>query len=178
MPAFAHAHTHHTHTYSPYNGFVKELRCCNTGKNADGFDISSTASEIAAGLGKRLDGKLVIVTGASAGIGKESAKAFYETGATVVMACRNEAKARAAMQWIEETAVAPKGKGKLVFVPIDLASLESTKKFADAITKMSEPLAVLMCNAGIMTPFLPSRSAASGVAPEARAIDTAASSPV
>lgn len=133
---------------------IKEMSCCVTGKNADGFGYTSTASEIAAGLGKRLDGKLAIVTGASAGIGKCSAKAFYETGATVVMACRNEAKARAAMQWIEETAVAPKGKGKLVFVPIDLASLDSTKKFADAITKMSEPLAVLMCNAGIMaTPF-------------------------
>ena len=60
----------------------------------------------------------------------------------------------AAMKWIEETAVAPGGKGKLIYLPLDLASLESTKAFADAITKMSEPLAVLMCNAGIMTtPF-------------------------
>ena len=61
----------------------------------------------------------------------------------MVMACRNEAKTRVVMQEIEETAVAPKGKGKLVFVPLDLASLESTKAFANAITKMSEPLAVL-----------------------------------
>ena len=134
---------------APYQSFIKEMACCNTGKNADGFGYSSTASEVAAGLGKRLDGKLAIVTGASAGIGKESAKAFYETGATVVMACRNEAKTRVVMQEIEETA---KGKGKLVFVPLDLASLESTKAFANAITEMSEPLAVLMCNAGIMTP--------------------------
>ena len=140
----------------PCNTF-NEMRCCVTGKNADGFGYSSTASEIAAGLGKRLDGKLVIVTGASAGIGKDAAKTFYETGATVVMACRSEAKAKAAMQWIEETAIVPEGtsKGKLVFVPIDLTSLESTKAFANAIVEMSEPLAVLMCNAGIMTtPFV------------------------
>ena len=134
---------------------MKEVSCCVTEKNADGFGYTSTASEIAAGLGKRLDGKLVVVTGASAGLGKEMAKAFYETGATVVMATRNEAKTKGVMQWIEETAVAPKGavtKGKLAFVRLDLASLESTREFADAINKMSEPLAVLMCNAGIMTP--------------------------
>lgn len=137
---------------NPYNGVIKEMSCCVTGKNADGFGFKSTASEIAAGLGKRLDGKLAIVTGASAGLGKEAAKAFYETGATVVMATRNEAKTKGVMQWIEETAVAPKGAGKLVFVRLDLASLESTKAFADAIGKMSEPIAVLLCNAGIMTP--------------------------
>ena len=131
---------------------LKEVSCCVTAKNADGFGFMSTASEIAAGLGKRLDGQLVIVTGASAGLGKCMVKAFYETGATVVMATRNEAKTKAVMQWVEETAVAPKGKGRLGWVALDLASLASTKEFADAINKMSEPLAVLMCNAGIMTP--------------------------
>ena len=131
---------------------LKEVSCCVTGKNADGFGYKSTASEIAAGLGKRLDGKLVVITGASAGLGKECAKAFYETGATVVMATRNEAKTSAVMKWIEETAVTPKGKGNLVWAKLDLASLKSTKEFADAIMKMPEPLAVLMCNAGIMTP--------------------------
>ena len=51
---------------NPVNGFIKEMSCCVTAKNADGFGYMSTASEIAAGLGKRLDGKLAIVTGASA----------------------------------------------------------------------------------------------------------------
>ena len=137
----------------PYHS-IHEMRCCVKGKNADGFGYSSTANEIAAGLGKRLDGKLVIVTGASSGVGKHAARAFYETGATVIMACRNEAKARDTMKWIESSASAPKGKGKLVFVQIDLSSLESVKSFANAIMEMTEPLAVLMCNAGIMTtPF-------------------------
>lgn len=68
---------------NPMNGFAKEISCCVIGKNADGFGYMSTASEIAAGLGKRLDGKLAVVTGASAGLGKEMAKAFYESGATV-----------------------------------------------------------------------------------------------
>ena len=137
----------------PYHS-IHEMRCCVKGKNADGFGYSSTANEIAAGLGKRLDGKLVIVTGASSGVGKHAARAFYETGATVIMACRNEAKARDTMKWIESSASAPKGKGKLVFVQIDLSSLESVKSFANTIMEMTEPLAVLMCNAGIMTtPF-------------------------
>ena len=115
----------------PYHS-IHEMRCCVKGKNADGFGYSSTANEIAAGLGKRLDGKLVIVTGASSGVGKHAARAFYETGATVIMACRNEAKARDTMKWIESSASAPKGKGKLVFVQIDLSSLESVKSFANA----------------------------------------------
>ena len=46
----------------------------------------------------------------------------------------------------------PQGGGTAQFLPLDLASLESTKAFADAVNKMSEPLQVLMCNAGIMTP--------------------------
>ena len=49
------------------------------------------------------------------------------------------------MKWIEDTAVAPKGAGKLIWVRLELASLESTKECADAIIKMSEPIAVLMC---------------------------------
>ena len=133
---------------------IHEMRCCVTGKNAEGYGYSSSANEIAAGLGKRLDGQLVIVTGSTSGVGKHAARAFFETGATVVIPGRTEAKAKDAMKWIEETAAAPQGKGKLVFLPLDLASLESTKAFADAITEMSEPLAVLMNNAGIMTtPF-------------------------
>ena len=136
---------------NPCNAF-KEISCCVTCKNADGFGFKSTAGDIGAGLRKRLNGKLAVVTGASAGIGKETAKAFYEVGATVVMACRNEVKTKAVMEWIRETAVAPEGKGKLVFVKCDLASLQSTKEAAEAILKMPEPIAVLMCNAGIMTP--------------------------
>ncbi len=151
------AHTHHTNTAflgflsNPCNSF-QENSCCVKRKNADGFGFKSTAGDIAAGLRKRLDGKLAVVTGASAGLGKEMAKAFYETGATVVMACRNEAKTQAVMAWIRETAVAPEGQGKLVFVKCDLASLQSTGEAAEAIARMPEPLAVLMCNAGIMTP--------------------------
>ena len=41
-----------------------------------------------------LSGKVCIVTGASSGIGKETAKALYAMGAHVVMACRSEEKAR------------------------------------------------------------------------------------
>ena len=41
-----------------------------------------------------MEGKVVIVTGASAGIGKESAIDLAKHGAQVILACRNEVKQR------------------------------------------------------------------------------------
>ena len=44
-----------------------------------------------------LHGKVAVVTGANAGLGFETARALRRKGALVVMACRNEAKARSAI---------------------------------------------------------------------------------
>lgn len=52
-----------------------EVGCCNRGVGDSGFGYQSTAHEVCATLGKRLDGKLVVVTGANSGVGLETAKA-------------------------------------------------------------------------------------------------------
>ena len=49
-----------------------------------------------------LQGKIVIVTGSNVGIGKEAASKFYHAGATVILASRDEAKTKAAIEDIKK----------------------------------------------------------------------------
>jgi NAD(P)-dependent dehydrogenase (short-subunit alcohol dehydrogenase family) len=90
-----------------------------------------------------LDGKLAIVTGACSGLGLETARVLSAHGATVVMACRNPAKA--------ETARAAVG-GRAEVMHLDLASLDSVRTFADALVQRRTAVDLLVNNAGVMTP--------------------------
>ena len=49
-----------------------------------------------------MKGKVIIITGASAGIGKESALDLAKHGAQVILACRNEAKTKEAMKSLND----------------------------------------------------------------------------
>ena len=93
-------------------------------------------------------GKTVIVTGANAGIGFETALALYEAGAHVVLACRNLANAEQALIKIKEQ----KGKGTLETALLDLADLPSVKQFADVFIQDHKQLHLLINNAGVMIP--------------------------
>jgi len=93
-------------------------------------------------------GKTVIVTGANTGIGFETALALYETGAHVVLACRNLSNAKEAIAKIKTH----KGNGTLEQAQLDLSSLESVKEFADAFLKTHVRLDILINNAGVMIP--------------------------
>jgi len=91
-------------------------------------------------------GKTIIVTGANAGIGYETALALYKAGAHVVLACRSEQKA-------EETRnklLALEGKGSLEIGILDLSDLISVRQFADAFLNAHTQLHVLINNAGVM----------------------------
>ena len=93
-------------------------------------------------------GKTVIVTGGNAGIGFETAKALYERGARVVLACRDLEKAQIAANTIGQQT----GTGKIDVALLDLSSLASVKAFADQFLKNYSELHLLVNNAGIMTP--------------------------
>ena len=93
-----------------------------------------------------LTGKITIVTGANSGIGLETARAFAAHGATVVMACRNPEKAQSAASEIRN--INP--KAKLDLLELDLASLESVRKFADDFSAKYDRLDILANNAGVM----------------------------
>lgn len=96
-----------------------------------------------------LDGKTVIITGASAGIGKEAAKDLASRGARVIMACRNIEKAERAAAEVRASA---RGRGEAVVRHLDTSDLASVRRFADKILREEEKLHILINNAGIVGP--------------------------
>lgn len=95
-----------------------------------------------------LSGKIAIVTGSNTGIGYETALDLFKKGAKVYVACRNQEKALDAIERMK----ADGGTGELVYVQLDLASLQSVKAFADHVLKAESKLDYLINNAGIMIP--------------------------
>jgi NAD(P)-dependent dehydrogenase (short-subunit alcohol dehydrogenase family) len=94
-------------------------------------------------------GRCIVVTGANTGIGFEAARALAGKGARVLLACRDEVRAEAAMRSIRaETAGADVG-----FLPLDQADLASVRRAAEFAAR--EPrIDVLLNNAGVMFPPL------------------------
>jgi NAD(P)-dependent dehydrogenase (short-subunit alcohol dehydrogenase family) len=113
------------------------------------FGAMSTADEVLEGVD--LGGKRALVTGVSAGLGVETARALVAHGATVVGAARDLAKARAATAQI--AAGAAHG-GSFELVELDLASLASVRACADGLLAAAQPFDLVIANAGVMaTPF-------------------------
>jgi NAD(P)-dependent dehydrogenase (short-subunit alcohol dehydrogenase family) len=105
------------------------------------FGFTSTAAEVIAGVD--LSGNRAIVTGASSGIGVETARALADAGAAVTLAVRNaEAGERVAAEIREGT-----GNGAVTVGALDLSDLSSVAAFAAA---WSGPLDILVNNAGVM----------------------------
>ena len=113
------------------------------------FGAASTTDEVLAGADLR--GKRILVTGVSAGLGVETARALAAHGALVVGAARNLAKAEAATAVVRADAALG---GGLELVELDLASLASVRACADALVAEGKPLDVIIANAGVMAaPF-------------------------
>jgi NAD(P)-dependent dehydrogenase (short-subunit alcohol dehydrogenase family) len=116
---------------------------------SNGFGATSTTNDVLAGID--LSGKRVLVTGVSAGLGVETARALAAHGAQVVGAVRDLAKAERATN--EVRAQAANGGG-LELVELDLASLKSVRACADALAADGRPFDAVIANAGVMrTPF-------------------------
>jgi NAD(P)-dependent dehydrogenase (short-subunit alcohol dehydrogenase family) len=93
-----------------------------------------------------LQGKTIIVTGGSNGLGKEAARRFAQHGARVIVAARNQAKSQAAIDEIK----AESSTADVSFLQIDLASLASVDAAAQRFLDNSDRLDILMNNGGIM----------------------------
>lgn len=94
-----------------------------------------------------VQGKTIVVTGANAGLGFACARGLVADGAHVIMACRSEDRARAAMGTIDRYA---RLGGRTTFAPLDLASLESVERFVATLHGDFEGIDGLCNNAGIM----------------------------
>jgi NAD(P)-dependent dehydrogenase (short-subunit alcohol dehydrogenase family) len=116
----------------------------------DVFGATSTTDEVLSGV--NLQGKRILVTGVSAGLGIETARSLAAHGADVVGAARDLKKAESATaQVIRDAAVAG---GSLELVALDLASLKSVRECADELLAKGQFFDVVIANAGVMaTPF-------------------------
>ncbi len=109
------------------------------------FGAQLTTDEVLAGV--TLTGQRILVTGVSAGLGVETARALAAHGAQVVGAARDLAKAQKATTVVREQAA---HGGGLELVELDLASLDSVRNCADSLLADGRPFDVIICNAGVM----------------------------
>ena len=89
-----------------------------------------------------LEGRSVVVTGASAGIGKGIARVFARAGADVLLAARDEERLAAAAAGLE-------GGGRVATVAADVGTLAGCRRIAEAAARAFGGIDVLCANAGI-----------------------------
>jgi protochlorophyllide reductase len=96
---------------------------------------------------KTLRKGIVVITGASSGLGLATAKALAESGKWhVIMGCRDFLKAERAAK------AAGIAKENYTVMHLDLASLDSVRQFVENFKRSGRPLDVLVCNAAVYLP--------------------------
>ena len=110
------------------------------------FGSESTTDEVLDGVD--LSGRWVLVTGASAGLGQETARAVADHGAHVVLGVRDVAKGERAAEPVRAAAAATGATVELR--EVDLASFASIRAFTDGVVADHDRLDVIIANAGVM----------------------------
>ena len=113
---------------------------------AANFGAKSTTEDVLAGVD--LKGKRILVTGVSAGLGVETARALVAHGADVVGAARDLEKAKRATSEVSKTAAETGANFELL--ELDLASLKSVRAAADKLVADGRLFDVIIANAGVM----------------------------
>ena len=110
----------------------------------DSFGHDTTTDEVLAGLD--LLGQRALVTGATAGLGIETARALAAHGAAVTLTARDLIRGEQVAQTIRDST----GNVAVDVMQLDLASLDSVRRFADTYLEQHMRLDMLINNAGIM----------------------------
>ncbi len=108
------------------------------------FGAETTTDEVLEGID--LNGKHAIVTGASGGLGEETARALASKGATITIAARNVARSETAAAKIREAT----GNPNVSVGELELDDLDSIRRFVDKWTGENDQLHLLVNNAGVM----------------------------
>jgi NAD(P)-dependent dehydrogenase (short-subunit alcohol dehydrogenase family) len=117
---------------------------------AANFGAKSTTEDVLKGV--NLKNKRILITGVSAGIGVETARALVAHGADVVGAARDLDKAKRATSEVSQAA--GETGASLELIALDLASLKSARTAADTLVADGRSFDVIIANAGVMaTPF-------------------------
>ncbi|XP_070505099.1 retinol dehydrogenase 12-like [Chironomus tepperi] len=93
-----------------------------------------------------IDNKVVIITGANAGIGKANAIDLAKRGGKIYIACRDKTRGENALNDIRKQS----GSDKVYFLPLDLASLKSIREFSNKFHQLENKLDILINNAGLL----------------------------
>lgn len=112
------------------------------------FGAKSTADEVLTNVD--LSGKTYLLTGASSGIGLETARALVSRGASVIGTVRDHVKGEAATTAIRDAALASGGRFDLV--DLDLASLASIRACGERLIEDGTRFDGVIANAGVMAP--------------------------
>ncbi|KAG5893123.1 hypothetical protein JTB14_034144 [Gonioctena quinquepunctata] len=102
----------------------------------------------------RIDGKYVIITGGSSGIGLETAKELAKRGANLILAIRNAEKGAKALEKIKLL----KNDANVIIKLLDVSDFSSIRNFVDQMRNEYEKIDILINNAGTISP-LPKRTA-------------------
>jgi NAD(P)-dependent dehydrogenase (short-subunit alcohol dehydrogenase family) len=109
------------------------------------FDQDTTTEQVLEGID--LSGRRTLVTGASGGLGAETARALASRGAEVTLAARNVAKAGEVAASIRQST----GNDKVdVGPPLELMDPDSIRSFAEQWLAKNDALHILVNNAGVM----------------------------
>lgn len=99
----------------------------------------------------RLDGKVVIITGANSGIGFETAKELAARGAETILACRNVNSAKEAAEKIKNQ-LGTSSTHKILPMELNLANLASIKNFVETVKRSHPEIHILINNAAVSYP--------------------------
>ncbi|MDX6286611.1 MAG: hypothetical protein QOG53_2096 [Frankiales bacterium] len=112
------------------------------------YDASTTTDDVVKGVD--LSGRTAVVTGASSGLGQETARSLASVGATVVMAVRDPDKGNAAAEAIRSSVP----DASLEVGTLDLAALAGVRAFSEWLLDRHQRIDLLINNAGVMAPPL------------------------
>ena len=97
-----------------------------------------------------LSGKTYVITGGNSGIGFEAARMLGEAGGNIIIACRNEIKAKEATKALQQNISKKNQKSTVDYQLLDLADTKSIKEAAAALKNKLSAIDGLINNAGIM----------------------------